>query len=106
MNTISSIRFGLVLATWIFSSLAYSSDASALQLGHDETSFTFAGRCPNGEPYRLFSYEKLVSGVSLPYYDYDAPVGKGTVQSDTAPKVMAVRICRRWAEIISTNYWE
>jgi hypothetical protein len=44
--------------------------------------------------------------LSSAYYDYDAPVGKGTVQSDAAPKAMAVRVCRKLAEIINTHYWE
>ena len=44
--------------------------------------------------------------TSISYYDYEGPVGTGTVQSNAHPKVMAVRICRQLAEIINTNYWE
>ncbi len=52
------------------------------------------------------SYQKKIGGLQLSYYDYDGPAGKSTVQSETPPKVMAVRICRPSAEIISASYWE
>lgn len=73
---------------------------------NQEETFTFAGRCFNGEPYRLFLYQKSVAGFSQSHYDYDGPAGKGTVQSDTSPKVMAARVCRKFAEIINAKYWE
>lgn len=71
-----------------------------------DDAYVFAGKCPTGEPYRLVSYQRSISGISLPYYDYNGPAGSGTVQSATEPKVMAVRICHKSAEIISANYWE
>lgn len=73
---------------------------------HADDTFVFAGKCANGESYRLFSYQKTVGPSSQSFYDYEGPVGKGTVQSDTPPKVMAVRVCRKLAEIINTHYWE
>lgn len=75
-------------------------------LGNDEATFVFAGTCANNEPYRLVSYQKNVSGLPRSFYDYDGPNGQGTVQAETPPKVMAVRVCRKLAEIINANYWE
>lgn len=76
------------------------------QRGREEEAYVFAGKCANGETYRLVSYQKSISGIRQSYYDYNGPVGTGTVQSETDPKVMAVRVCHKSAEIISTNYWE
>lgn len=73
---------------------------------HNEETFVFAGHCFSGERYRLFMYQKDIAGVPQSHYDYDGPVGKGTVQSNTPPKVMAARVCRKYAEIISASYWE
>lgn len=78
----------------------------AVQNSYEEGTYVFAGKCANGEPYRLVSYEKNISGSHRSYYDYNGPVGTGTVESETAPKVMVVRICHKFAEIISANYWE
>jgi hypothetical protein len=64
------------------------------------------GQCPDGEGYRLNFYAKQVDGQSATFYDYDGPVGKGTVQSVTEPRVMAARVCRKLAEIINVKYWE
>lgn len=72
----------------------------------DEESYVFAGKCANGASYRLFSYQRNISGVRRSYYDYSGPAGMGSVASDATPKVMAVRICRPTAEIISAYYWE
>ena len=85
---------------------AAPNDKSNVPLGNDEETFVFAARCANGAPYRLRSYQQTVGGVTLSYYDYLGPAGQGTVQSDTEPKVMAVRVCHPLAEIISANYWE
>lgn len=71
-----------------------------------EETYVFAGTCANGESYRMVSYQKVKSGSSYSYYDYSGPAGTGTVQSETQPKVMAVRVCRKAAEIISAHYWE
>lgn len=73
---------------------------------HDEHTYTFAGRCPNGEAYRLQSYQMDVDGLITSFYDYQGPVGNGTIRAETTPKVMAVRVCHPLAELINANYWE
>ena len=85
---------------------AYAANSDKLEMRNDEETFVFTGVCSNGEPYRLLSYQKHVGDLPLSYYDFDGPAGKGTVQSNTYPKVMAVRVCRKLAEIINANYWE
>jgi len=75
-------------------------------LGNDETTFVFAGHCSSGETYRLVSYKMDVDGLSQSFYDYEGPVGKGSVKTETAPKVMAARVCRQFAEIVNDNYWD
>jgi hypothetical protein len=75
-------------------------------LGNDEDTFTFVGQCPNGENYRLASYERDVSGTRQSLYDYEGPAGKGKVSTSASPKTMSVRVCRHLAEIINQNYWE
>lgn len=75
-------------------------------LTNDETTFVYAGKCETNEPYRLVAYQKSMSGVNQSFYDYEGPNGKGTVRTETAPKVMAARVCRKMAEIINANYWE
>lgn len=94
----------LLISIAVFSSAC--AWAAQQGLSHHEETFVFAGTCPNGEPYRLVAYQKHVAGLSPSFYDYEGPAGKGTVQSDTDPKIMAVRVCRRLAEIINTHYWE
>lgn len=105
MNKAHAISISIVLL-FSASACAAKTDSTKIDLGNNEETFVFTGVCPNGEPYRLVSYQKNVGALSSSYYDYDAPVGKGTVQSDAAPKVMAVRVCRKLAEIINTHYWE
>ncbi len=97
-----------VLVSCVLASFVIASPAAAVgsKLGNDDTSFTFAGQCPNGESYRIFSYQRLVGNSPQSFYDYEGPVGKGTVRSDASPKTMSVRVCRKLAEIINTNYWE
>lgn len=70
-------------------------------LGNDDETFVFMGKCPNGEMYRLKAYQKWVDGTSESFYDYDGPAGKGSVQTKTSPRTLAVRICRKLAEIRS-----
>lgn len=84
---------------------ATTHETTAAPMRDDET-YVFAGKCANGAPYRFVAYQKNTSGKLHSYYDYSGPAGTGVVQSDTTPKVMAVRICRQSAEIISANYWE
>lgn len=76
------------------------------KLGNDDSTFTFTGLCPNGETYRIFSYQKAVESALESFYDYDGPVGKGTVRSSASPKTMSVRVCRKLAEIVNSRYWE
>ncbi|CAN1523961.1 hypothetical protein B9Z42_04380 [Limnohabitans sp. B9-3] len=68
-------------------------------LGNDDDSFIFSGRCPNGQTYRLFSYQTQVNGITQFFYDYEGPVGKGTVKTRATAKTLAVRVCRPLAEI-------
>ena len=75
-------------------------------LGDNEETFIYAGKCFNGEPYRLLSYQKNIAGLSQSHYDFDGPVGQGTVLSEVPPKVMAARVCRKFAEIVNAKYWE
>jgi hypothetical protein len=75
-------------------------------IGNDEDTFTFVGKCPNGENYRLVSYQMDVSGTTQSFYDYEGPAGKGKVGTTASPKTMSVRVCRQLAEIINQNYWE
>jgi hypothetical protein len=105
----------LVSVTCFFFSALCFSNASAwasqtdqrnTNLGAHEEAFVFTGTCANNEPYRLVAYQKSVSGFSRSFYDYEGPNGMGTVQSETPPKVMAARVCRKLAEIINANYWE
>jgi len=71
--------------------------------GPDDVSFVFMGRCPNGVMYRLKAYDQKVEGSVLSFYDYEGPAGHGTIQSKTAPKIIAVRVCRPMAEIASDS---
>jgi len=99
----------VVTCIWLLSGLlvcSAKSSPSNVDLGNNEETFIYAGQCFNGEPYRLFLYQKNIAGVPHAHYDYKGPAGAGTVQSESAPKVMAARICRKDAEIISAKYWE
>ena len=79
---------------------ALESKPLVVALGEDEHEFRFMGRCPDGRTYRLHAYQKPVNGVNLPFYDYQGPVGAGTVKTAISPKVMAARVCRELAEIM------
>lgn len=84
-------------------SQAYAAEAKAksykAQPGNNDNEFIFAGRCMNGESYRIYSYEKNIDGDFKSFYDYEGPVGKGTVMTSASPKTVAQRICRQSAEI-------
>jgi hypothetical protein len=73
---------------------------SPLVLGNDDIEFVFAGKCPNGEPYRIFAYSQIIQGQTASMYDYSGPAGQGTIRSNTQPRTLAVRVCRQQAEII------
>lgn len=68
-------------------------------IGNDEQEFTFTGKCPNGDKYRLFSYQMDVDGLTQSFYDYEGPAGKGTVRTNVPPKKMVVRVCHELADI-------
>lgn len=70
-------------------------------LGNDFETYVVMGKCPNGEMYRLKAYQKFVDGTSESFYDYEGPAGKGSVQTKTSLRTLAVRICRKLAEIRS-----
>lgn len=69
-----------------------------------ETGLTITGRCPNGDAFRLVSYDKHVEGLWKSFYDYQGPVGVGTVRTQTVPRVMASRVCIALAEIASDEH--
>lgn len=109
--TVFSARFcrsALAACLCLLLSVVCSAKSGKLnaELGNNEETFVFAGTCFNGEPYRLFLYQKGDSALSQSHYDFEGPAGKGTVQSDSPPKVMAARVCRKFAEIINAKYWE
>ena len=96
---------GMALAPHVGANIATTAKLQTT-LGNDENTFTFAGKCPNGDSYRLVSYEMDVSGTPQSFYDYEGPAGKGKVSTTASPKTMSVRVCRQLAEIINQNYWE
>ena len=102
----NQLKTGIVLGTFLMVGVALAPHVSAnvastakLQapLGNDEDTFTFVGKCPNGNNYRIVSYQVDVSGTTQSFYDYEGPVGKGKVSTSATPKL---------AEIINQNYWE
>jgi hypothetical protein len=68
-------------------------------LGNDEQEFIFAGTCPNGDKYRIFSYQMEVDGLTQSFYDFDGPAGKGTIRTNSEPRKMANRVCHELADI-------
>ncbi len=85
LSTLTAVTFAAL--AWQHTSLASN------VLGNDEQEFLFSGRCENGAHYQLFSYQREVDGVKQWFYDYDAPLGKGSVKSDAEPKEMVWNIC-------------
>lgn len=69
------------------------------QIVNNDIDHLFAGRCFNGQTYRIYAYEKRIDGVLQSFYDYEGPVGQGTVASSATPKTLVERICRQSAEI-------
>ena len=69
-----------------------------------DAAITMTGLCRNGEAFRLVSYEKQVGGMWKSFYDYQGPVGVGTVKTKTVPKVMVSRVCIAMAEIASDEH--
>ena len=108
MQSKKSVKFVLFSIAFLLAHLSLTPEATAQArttkntktLGNDDSTFIFAGRCPNGEAYRLLSSETEVDGKIYSSYTYEGPVGKGTVRTRAAPRTMAVRICRVMAEIM------
>lgn len=69
-----------------------------------EAGLTITGRCPNGDAFRLVSYDQQVEGLWKSFYDDQGPVGVGTVRTQTVPRVMASRVCIALAEIASDEH--
>lgn len=100
----SLILAGVLLHAVIQPNTASGSESTGHALnsaGGEEGEYMFAGKCPNGENYRLFSYQMVVHGDAKSFYDYEGPVGRGQVRTNAPPKTMAVRVCRELAEIAS-----
>ena len=93
----------LGLAVLMAMSWTSNSHSSPTPLGNDDAEFVFAGRCPNGEKYRIFAYTQIFEGQAASFYDYEGPAGKGTVRSNTTPRTLAARVCRKLAEIIDDH---
>jgi hypothetical protein len=89
------------LTTW---AATPSVDPAQRALNPAEAGITMTGRCPNGDAFRLVSYDKQVAGLWKSFYDYQGPVGAGTVRTQTAPRVMASRVCIALAEIASDEH--
>jgi hypothetical protein len=101
----ATLLAGMALAPHVGAKITANTNIQA-SLGNDEDTFTFIGKCPNGDNYRLVSYQMDVSGTTQSFYDYEGPAGKGKVSTSASPKTMSVRVCRQLAEIINQNYWE
>jgi hypothetical protein len=76
------------------------------QLGNDEETFTFVGRCANGKSYRLYAYQLDVDGLRQSFYNYEGPAGQGTVRTNASPKKMAARACIESADIADGSKYD
>jgi hypothetical protein len=87
-------------------SLAASPDAATVRQGValSDTGITMTGRCPNGEAFHLVSYDKQVEGLWKSFYDFQGPVGVGTVKTKTPPRVMVSRVCIALADMASDEH--
>jgi hypothetical protein len=96
----------LVVNVATFPSVFAESKTSQSSLGNDEQEFIFAGHCPNGNAYRIHSYQIDIDGLTQAFYDYEGPAGKGTVRTNAAPKKMAVRVCNELADIADGSKYD
>jgi hypothetical protein len=78
---------------------ANPNENSTTAIGNDDTEFVFAGRCPNGETYRIFSYQMEIDGLTQSFSDYEGPAGKGTIRTNVQPKKLLTRLCHELADI-------
>jgi hypothetical protein len=103
---ISRWALSVMLGITAVSSLAATRSVDPAQLASKpvEAGITMTGRCPNGDAFRLISYDKQVEGLWKSFYDYQGPVGSGTVRTQTVPRVMASRVCIALAEIASDEH--
>jgi len=76
-----------------------TAQSNQITVANDDNSFVFIGHCPNGESYRIFSYQLAVNGDSQVFYQYEGPAGKGTVRTNIPPKKMATRVCYASADL-------
>lgn len=97
-----SVLFGVTAITSVASTLGV--DTAKHDVIPVEAAITMTGRCPNGDAFRLVSYDKQVEGLWKSFYDYQGPVGVGTVKTQTVPRVMASRVCIALAEIASDEH--
>lgn len=105
---LNSVKYKLILGGFMVGmaalhGLGETSQASSLSAapGPDDVEFIFAGKCPNGQSYRLHNYTKTIQGQSQSFFDYQGPAGQGSVGTTATAQVMAARICRSAAEITS-----
>jgi hypothetical protein len=95
-----------LLANAAFASDSVPRNLNPIKMGNDEETFTFAGRCPNGAPYRIVSYQMEVDGSLQSFYDYQGPAGEGAVRTNASPKKMVVRVCRELADITNGSRYD
>jgi hypothetical protein len=107
-------RFSAFLLACFFANIVALPNAVAwmthaqtqMPLGNDDATFTFAGRCPTGESYHIFSYQMDVDGLTQSFYDYEGPAGKGTVRTNAPPRKMVSRICHASADISNGSRYD
>lgn len=106
LNTVnrSSVFLLLCFVINIFtvpSLTALAADAGSVSsvLTSDDPGSTFAGLCPNGSPYRIFSYQLDIDGLTQSFYDYEGPAGKGTIRTGIPSEKMVVRVCHENADL-------
>lgn len=96
---VAAVGLSMVIGlTW-----ADSVPVHAPPLGTDETAFVFMGTCDHGEKYRIVAYTQIFEGQPASMYDFEGPAGSGTIRSNTTPRTLAVRVCRKMAEIIDDH---
>ena len=76
--------------------LVRAQDAHAVHqpMGNDELEFIFVGHCKAGGDYRIFSYEKVISGTLQSFYDYKGPYGQETIKSQLQPREVVALVCQ------------
>ncbi len=98
-----SNRAFLIVRYFSFLLIGLTCISNAVASGNDEDSFVFVGQCLDGSPYRLFSYQRSVDGLTESFYDYAGPAGTGTVLTSASARTMSARVCRAMAEIADAS---